>query len=365
VACNCAFADIAEPRKLKASNDGKRGKNSRPQGQAVSQVMLLRMLGMRRTMFVVPVEAAPVVEAACSSAIAALERRRSVKMLADAGIADDADAWLSSVEEATVRALTARSEATATELAADEPRLRERLTMAPGKPYSATVNITSRVLFVLAAQGRIVRGRPLGTWISSQYRWSPAGAWLPGGMPTWDRAAAQAELVRRWLGAFGPGTAADLRWWTGLGAREVSQALAACAAVTVRLDAGEGFVLQGDREAAEPGESWAALLPALDPTVMGWVGREWYMGAHGPALFDRTGNAGPTVWWDGRVIGGWAQRPDGEIVFRLLEDAGREAERAVKDAAGRLECWLGAIRVTPRFRSPLERELASRPPPSI
>ena len=35
-----------------------------------------------------------------------------------------------------------------------------------------------------------------------------------------------------------------------------------------------------------------ALLPVLDPTVMGWKERDFYLGGHGPALFDRNGNAG-------------------------------------------------------------------------
>jgi hypothetical protein len=92
---------------------------------------------------------------------------------------------------------------------------------------------------------------------------------------------------------------------------------------------------------------------------MGWTQRDWFLGEHGPALFDRSGNAGPTVWWDGRIVGGWAQRADGEVVFRLFEDVGSDAFRAVEAAAERLATWLGKLRVTPRFRTPLERELTS------
>jgi len=112
-------------------------------------------------------------------------------------------------------------------------------------------------------------------------------------------------------------------------------------------------------EAPAPGP-WAALLPALDPTPMGWRERGWFLGEHGPALFDRSGNIGPTVWWDGRIVGGWAQRPRGDIVFRLLEDPGAEAGAAVTAEAERLQAWLGPVRVTPRFRTPLERELSAR-----
>jgi hypothetical protein len=69
---------------------------------------------------------------------------------------------------------------------------------------------------------------------------------------------------------------------------------------------------------------------------------------------------GPTVWWNGRVVGGWAQRRDGEIVWRILdtEGVGREAETAIAEQAERLHAWLGTARVTPRFRTPLEKELA-------
>lgn len=119
-----------------------------------------------------------------------------------------------------------------------------------------------------------------------------------------------------------------------------------------------GFVLPDDVEPVSAGQPWAALLPALDPTPMGWAGRDWFLGAHRAAVFDRTGNIGSTVWWDGRVVGGWAQRGTGEVVFRLLEDVGTEATSAIRAAAERLAGWLGPVRVTPRFRTPLERELS-------
>jgi hypothetical protein len=97
---------------------------------------------------------------------------------------------------------------------------------------------------------------------------------------------------------------------------------------------------------------------------MGWRDRAWYVGEHAPALFDRSGNIGPTAWWEGRIVGGWAHRKDGEIAVRLLEDAGAEAAAAIAAEAQRLRDWIGADQrhaktlITPRFRTPLERELA-------
>ena len=321
--------------------------------------VLIRLLGMRRTVFVTPLDVAPVIHAACTRAVAARERRKLISLLAECGIADDAEAWLKEVEEAALRALAARGEATAAELAADDPRLQAQIVLARGKSYEGRASVCSRVLFLLAADGRAVRGRPVGSWTSSQYRWSPVERWCPDGMAEWATEAAETELAGRWLAAFGPGTAEDLRWWAGWSAAQVKRALARLRPVEVDLDGVTGLVLPDDLEPVPAAEPWAALLPPLDPTPMGWSQREWFLGEHGPKLFDRTGNIGPTVWWDGRVVGGWAHRAGGEIACRFLEDVGIDAVAAVETAAERLTARLGAARVTARGRAPtlIEREL--------
>ncbi len=320
---------------------------------------LVRILGMRRTMFVVPVELAPIVQASCTRALVPGERRRFVAMLEGAGIAADGDRWLRDTEEATVRALAARGESTAAELSEDVPALKEKIAVAQDKPYAAIQGVSSRVLFGLSAEGRIVRGRPRGSWTSTLYRWAPMESWLPAGVPELDTDIAAAELARRWLAAFGPGTRADLKWWTGWTAGLLKRALAQIEPVEVSLDGGAvGLVLAGDEQPLEAPEPCAALLPALDPAPMGYYERDWYLGEHRAPLFDRSGNIGPTVWWDGRIVGGWAQRKqDGEVVVRLLEDIGADGVAAVDAQAARLRDWIGDVRVTPRFRTPLEREL--------
>ena len=321
---------------------------------------LVRMLGMRRTMFVVPVEFASVVQAAATRAVAVRERRKLLARISPAVPADDVDGWLSDVQESTLRALVARGEATASELSTDEPRLRTQVLMAEGKKYESWTNITTWVLNLLSMEGRIVRGRPRGSWISSQYRWAPLRAWLPDGLADWPVAEAQTELIRRWLARFGPGTVADLKWWTGFTLGEVRKALASIDTVEVDLDGVPGLVLADDVEpVTAPETPDAVLLPALDPTPMGWQQRDWYLGTHGPALFDRSGNAGPTIWWQGRIVGGWALAPSGEVAYRLLEDIGAEGVAAVEKAAAELAEWIGPVRFVPRFRTPLERELSS------
>jgi len=318
---------------------------------------LVRILGMRRTMFIEPVELMGVVQAACTDAIATQQRRLLVDLVGRAGLADDPPGWIEDVEKVAVNALEARGGATAAELAKDDPRLARQIVFAEGKPYEGRQSVVSRILLLLAAEGRIVRGRPRGSWVSGQYRWSVVDAWLPGGVPAWSLQEAQAELVRRWLRGFGPATIADVKWWTGLPMGQVRRAVAETGAVEVDLDGTAGLVLPDDLDPVPASETWVALLPALDPTTMGWAGRDFYLDPHRPALFDRNGNAGPTIWLNGHVVGGWAQRGTGEVVLRLLEDVGTEAAEAIEAEAARLTAWLTPLRVTPRFRTPLEREL--------
>jgi hypothetical protein len=313
---------------------------------------LVRLHGMRHTLFVVPEELAPVVYASTTRAVAEKERRGLLAFAAEGGF--DA-AWLAEVERQTLSALDQLGQATGAQLGKTVPGLREGIRVAVGKPYEATQTIGTRLLRVLGMEGSIVRRRPVGSWLSGQYQWSHHPE-----LPDLPVDQARATLVARWLAAYGPGTAQDLKWWTGWTLGQVRKALTACAAVPVELAEGEGFVLPEDTGPVAEPEPWAALLPALDPTPMGWQQRDFYLPPdHRAELFDRSGNIGPTVWWQGQVVGGWAQRPDGELAWELLADVGSEAQEAIAAEAERLAAWLGSARVTPRFRTPLERRLSA------
>ena len=320
---------------------------------------VLKVLGMRRTMFVMPVGLAGIVQAAVTTTLAAAERKRLLGMLRDAGIADDPARWLAEVEAETVAVLDELGEATAADLTKRVPGLREQISFGEGRKWAGKVGVSTRLLFLLATEARIVRGRPKGSWLSSLYRWAPMDRWVEGGLEPWPAERARVELARRWLRTFGPGTLRDLQWWAGWTVAATRQALAGCGAVEVSLadgasggPAATGWVLEDDLDDDARSGAWVALLPALDTTTMGWTERGFYLGEHGPALFDRNGNAGPTIWVDGRVVGGWAQRASGEIVHRLLEDVGTEVRREIQGEAARLAEWLGAARIIPRFRTP-------------
>jgi hypothetical protein len=318
---------------------------------------LVRMLAMRRTVFVVDVAEAPILQSAASRAVARQERKRNVQLAGMLEV-DDPARWLEEAEAATLAALVRMGEASAQELKRDVPMLQARVRVNRGKKYEGNIGMASRMLLLLGVEGRIVRTRPRGTWISSQFRWTPWERWLGETMAEVPVADAQAQLARRWLDRFGPGTEDDIRWWAGWTVRDTRAAIAAAGAVEVELDEGVGYVLPDDLEPTPTPVPWVALLPALDPTTMGWRDRGWYLGGHRDALFDTNGNAGPTIWVDGRIVGGWGVRQGGEVVTRLLEDVGREPERAIDAEAARLTGMLQEVRVVPRFATPLAMELA-------
>ena len=321
---------------------------------------LLRILGMRRTMWVVPTAFAHVVNTSSTIAHADYQRRRTQQLIESSGIATDGEEWVRQVSEATIAVLNSREEATARELTEDVPEFAEQIPYykKDGSP-TGTFGMSTRILFLLSTEGRIVRTRPKGTWISSQYRWALMETWLGDDLEVVDHASAQVDTLRPWLYAFGPATEFDMKWWSGWTLGQVRKTLATLKAVEVELDEGVGYLLPNDTEPVAAPDSWVALLPGLDPTTMGWNQRDWYLGDRGDQLFDRNGNGGPSVWVNGELVGGWAQRKNGKVVVELVQDVGQEASDAIDARAGQLESWLGAIRVTPRFRSPLDKRLSA------
>ena len=301
---------------------------------------------MRRTMFVVPAGLVPVVQAACTDDVARRLRRQLEKDLAAGGVGDgDPGGWLTDVGAgraagagrarrrrrvggAAVRGRAAAADA-ALVLARQELRRHlehhvagahaARRGGAPGAGAPARRLVVGAVRVV---RGLDVAGRPrpaTAGWTAPRR----GSSWRGGGCgrsgrppcPTCSGGAAgrAGRPRRRWPRCRRP------RWsWTGSRASRWRTTLSS-------------------RLRSPP---VAALLPGLDPTPMGWQARDWFLGPHRAALFDRTGNIGPTVWWEGRVVGGWAQRASGEIVLRLLEDIGADGAAAVSgQAAGWRRGW--------------------------
>lgn len=317
---------------------------------------LVKHLAMRRTLFVFPRETLGVAQAGASERVAVAERGRLVRAVEKAGLFPDGEAWLAEASAQVVAALSDGREATSRQLREELPVLEGSYAYGEGKSWGGQVQVGPQVLTVLSAAGKIVRATNEGGWAASRPRWSSMRAWLGEPLTEVSTDDGVAGLVERWLRAFGPGTVADIKWWLGSTLKAVRRALADIGAVEVDLDGQTGYLLPDDLDPVEPVEPWAALLPPLDPTTMGWYERDWYLGPHRPQLFDTAGNAGPTIWWDGRIVGGWRQTESGEVVVQLLEDIGADGRRAVRTESERLTDWLAGTRILPRFPSPLWKD---------
>ena len=319
---------------------------------------LVKHLAMRRTLFVFPRDTIGIAQAGASNRVAGAERRRLIRDVEQAGLHRDGERWLSDASSEVLALLAGGLEATSSELRDQIALLAGSIAFGEGKSWGGQVAVGPRVLTTLSAAGDIVRASNDGGWTTSRPRWASMSLWLGGELAPSSEAEGVARLVEKWLRVFGPGTAADVKWWLGSTVGAVRTALADLEAVEVDLDGQVGYLLPDDTEATGPVEPWAALLPSLDPTTMGWYERDWYLGHHRPKLFDSSGNAGPTAWWDGRIVGGWRQSDGGDVVLQLLEDVGSDGLRALAHEAARLTEWLAGTRLLPRFPSPLSKVVA-------
>jgi Winged helix DNA-binding domain len=265
------------------------------------------------------------------------------------------------VEQEVRAALADGTETTSSELRKLIPALEGFLPYGEGKSWAGRMSVGPRVLTYLSAAGHVVRASNDGRWTTSRPRWTSLSAWLGEQPALLDEDEGVRRLVELWLHTFGPGTAVDIKWWLGSTLGAVRRALSELNAVEVDLDGATGYVLPDDLEPTEPVEPWVALLPPLDPTTMGWFERDWYLGPYKEQLFDTSGNAGPTAWWNGRIVGGWRQLDTGEVKVQLLEDPGTAARTALVAEAARLTEWLGGVRVLPRFPSPLFQDAEAGP----
>lgn len=324
---------------------------------------LVKQLAMRRTLFVFPRALLPAAWGSASARVAASERAGLVKGIQASGLADDGAAWVEQRRAEIVAAVGATPAGlTAVQVREAVPEAAVQVTVPGG-----TVPAHTRLLTHLGLTADLVRGENTQHWRLSRPRWTPMDAWLGESPVATTSAEGYAVLVRTWLERFAPGTEEDLVWWLGATKGAVRAALAEVGAVAVELEDGRpAWVLPGDEETHEdPGPGpHVALLPVLDPTVMGWRGRDWYLApALAPRLFDRNGNAGTTAWVDGRAVGSWVQDADGTVHVAVEPSAEvpPAARAALQHEAERLGEWLDGERVGTVYPSPAMKDAREQP----
>lgn len=246
------------------------------------------------------------------------------------------------------------------DLATELPDIRARAMIAAGKPYQLEVDIGQCLLGAMGASGRLVCTQRAGV-LAAECNWMQRTAWLTDEPALPELSIAKTRLVSRYLSVFGPAAHDDIVSWTGLTPGDVDAALRAIGGVEVAVEGWSGprWVHADEIPHGEvPQPVGVALLPALDPVLMGYRDRSpWVAPEHLPSLSDPLGNIGPTIWLDGRVVGGWGLSRSGMVAVRLFEVFDSVRLKAIINEAARLESALAGRRVSPQIWTPLVREL--------
>lgn len=317
---------------------------------------LVRQQSMRETIFVFPRDLVPAVWGSAAARIAAIYRRRFIKDLERWGSVESGEGadWLARAEQAVLDHLADGVPRSSKQLRDEVAEVSGVIVQAPDKAWGGKLAIAPKVLAQLSMDGRVARAENAGAWYASRPLWTTTDSWWHGDVPdVLESGAGYAQLVDRWLWSYGPGTVDDIAWWLGATKAIARTALDDLGARPVSLENGSlAWLRPDDLDVVDDPEPWVALLPLLDPTVMGWKQRDFFLGDHAPHLFDSAGNAGTTVWVDGRVVGVWVQDATGSVQLRLLEDVPSSARDALNIETRRLTEWLNGQRVFTVYPSP-------------
>lgn len=217
--------------------------------------------------------------------------------------------------------------------------IRSRIDVPTGVDAAALVNR-------LSVEGWLMRDRPRDGWDGHRWTWGPAERLLAGieidSVPEED---ADLGLCRAYLRSFGPATAAEVAWWTGIGPRRTDRALLSLGdeVVSVRLaDVTGDFLMHAadvdELSLAHVGQPLPpAFLPAYDPLLMGYSAKDRFVQpALRPHVFDSTGGCAPTVLDRGRVVGIWdVDERNHTVQVHLFTAAASAAVSAQAERAGR------------------------------
>lgn len=277
---------------------------------------------MRGTVFAVRSEMLPALFAATERAV----RHHSARFLGNKGV--------------SMRHFELLATAVLERIAEEGPltiaELRERL-----RPHADMAAVVTH----MCNEGLLLRDRPADEWPGRRFRYARFSDALPGvGLDTLSEEDGTLALVRAYVRAFGPVTEPDVVWWTGAGRRRTAVALEAMGDEIVEV-AVEGtdeprLMHAADLEELESATQMdrpsVALLPTLDPLLMGVTRREFLVAD--PArryVFDRGGRATSVVLVDGHVSGVWDVRHVGGpgIVVHLLGETDARTREGIEARA--------------------------------
>jgi hypothetical protein len=193
-----------------------------------------------------------------------------------------------------------------------------------------------RMVHAVRRHAHLIHARETAGWTTQ-----PAAIYEPVEAPAeLDAAEARAEIVRRYLRAFGPATKSDIADWSGLRVRDFEHALEGLP--THRTV--EGRELFDVPRGPLPGADTPApvrFLPKWDNVILGFADRTRVISDEiRKQVIGKNGDVAQTVLVDGVVAATWAVDPKGKVAVTPFAPLPRVWRRPVEEEAARLEAWL-------------------------
>ena len=177
-------------------------------------------------------------------------------------------------------------------------------------------------LYAAATRGVVCFGPNRGRTVT----YTNPHRYLPGFEPL-APSAALAELVRRYLHAYGPATAPQFARWLAAPRAWASELFDSLAPQLDRvdLDGSPAWLVRGDTEVPKEPADGVRLLPYFDAYAVGSQPRELLFAGRAYERALAGGQAGnyPVLLVDGTVAGVWHQKRSGRRVLVTVEPIGR------------------------------------------
>jgi hypothetical protein len=201
------------------------------------------------------------------------------------------------------------------------------------------------LLHLVAARGVVCYGPYRG----AEPTFVRADAWIPGWKDV-SREEAEDALVRMYMKAYAPATAADFALWSGITLTEARQIWARLQAELAPVDV-EGWtaeVRQKDLNklaTTKLKQPLVRLLPYFDTFLLGHKERDHLVTVqHRPSIYRPQGWIAPVVLVNGRVRGVWEHAREGthlSVKVTKFESISRGIIAGIREEAGNLSRFLG------------------------
>lgn len=215
---------------------------------------------------------------------------------------------------------------------ASEPRTRTEVLDWLDQEHAVDSVGTTGVWYALRLRARIAHAPESSLWSSPIH--NPRFVALPH--DELDGEAARAQLLRRYLAAFGPATRAEIAGWSGMKVRDFAHLLDGLH--VLRDDRGRQLVdLPG---APRPGGDTPApvrFLPKFDNVLLDRA--RVLPDEYRRLIVRKNADVQPTFTVDGYVAGIWRVE-QGRVVTEAFAPLPRAAMRELADESKRLEAWL-------------------------